>query len=95
MPEILFSPATSTSVVKLIPLLFLIWRATRPEVQYGIASIDVKDAFLEVPQQTPLVANMPSDLQVVGDTSFSDVFQVRETDHGGGSSSMWTTYVLT
>ena len=57
----LFPPATSTSVVRLLPLLFLIWRATRPEVQYGIASIDVKDAFLEVPQQTPLVANMPSD----------------------------------
>ena len=57
----LFSPATSTSVVKLIPLLFLIWRMVRPEIQYGIASIDVKDAFLEVPQETPLVADMPKD----------------------------------
>ena len=57
----LFSPATSKRVVRLIPLLFLIWRATRPEVQYSIASIDVEDALLEVAQETSLVANMPGD----------------------------------
>ena len=37
----------------------------------------------------------PVIMRVVGDTSFFDVFQVSEMDHSVGSSSMWTTYVLT
>ncbi|CAE7224840.1 unnamed protein product [Symbiodinium sp. CCMP2592] len=52
----LFSPSTTTNVVKIIPLLFLIWRITRPGVTYAIASIDVKDAYLEVPQEEPVMA---------------------------------------
>ena len=57
----LFSPSTTTNVVKLIPLLFLIWRVTRPGVTYAIASIDVKDAYLEVPQEEPVMAGLPND----------------------------------
>ena len=48
-------------MVKLIPLLFLIWRITRPGVTYAIASIHVKDAYLEVPQEEPVMAGLPND----------------------------------
>ena len=57
----LFSPSTTTNVVKLIPVLFLMWRMTRPDTTYAIASIDVKDAYLEVPQEEPVIAGLPAD----------------------------------
>ena len=59
--EGLFSPSTSSSIVRLLPLLFCIWRATRPEEQIVLATIDIKDAFLEVPQEHPVIAGLPSD----------------------------------
>ncbi|OLQ15349.1 Retrovirus-related Pol polyprotein from transposon TNT 1-94 [Symbiodinium microadriaticum] len=36
-------------------------RQTRPEIRWGIAAIDVKDAYLEVPQESPVVADLPAD----------------------------------
>ena len=57
----LFSPSTSANLVKLLPTLFATWRQTRPEIRWGIAAIDVKDAYLEVPQESPVVADLPSD----------------------------------
>ncbi|CAE7776825.1 GIP [Symbiodinium sp. CCMP2592] len=48
--EGLFSPATSTDIVRLIPAQWLTWNQTRPSEQYAILALDVKDAYLEVPQ---------------------------------------------
>ena len=59
--EGLFSPSTSRSIVRLLPLLFCVWRATRPGEQIVLATIDIKDAFLEVPQEHPVIAGLPSD----------------------------------
>ena len=64
--EGLFSPSTSSSIVRLLPLLFCIWRATRPEEQIVLATIDIKDAFLEVPQEYPVIAGHPSDYKGEG-----------------------------
>ena len=41
-----FSPATSASLVRLIPILGL-------QQEHSLYSIDVKDAFLQVPQRMP------------------------------------------
>ena len=65
----LFSPSTTTNMVKLIPILFLLWRATRQE-QYAICAIDVKDAYLEVPQEEPVVADLPKDCMLQGQYVF-------------------------
>ncbi|CAE6963191.1 unnamed protein product [Symbiodinium sp. CCMP2592] len=59
--EGLFSPSTSNSVVRLIPLLFLMWRMTRPGTVFALAAIDIKDAYLEVPQVEPVLADLPRD----------------------------------
>ena len=59
--EGLFSPATSSTVTKLIPLMFLLQRAANPDETYCVAAIDIKDAFLEVPQQQPVMVGLPSD----------------------------------
>ena len=56
--EGLFSPATSSDIVQLIPALFLSWKQTRPDVQYAIVSLDVKDAYLEVDQPEPVVSKI-------------------------------------
>ena len=34
---------------------------TRPDTTYAIAAIDVKDAYLEVPQEEPVIAGLPAD----------------------------------
>ena len=51
--EGLFSPATSTDILRLVPAQWLTWSQTRPTEQYAILALDVKDAYLEVPQPTP------------------------------------------
>ncbi|CAE7338131.1 GIP [Symbiodinium sp. CCMP2592] len=56
--EGLFSPATSTDIVRLIPAQWLAWKQTRPSEQYAILALDVKDAYLEVPQPTPVVSKV-------------------------------------
>ncbi|CAE7291170.1 RE1 [Symbiodinium sp. CCMP2592] len=56
--EGLFSPATSTDIVRLIPAQWLNWKQSRPSEQYAILALDVKDAYLEVPQPTPVVSKV-------------------------------------
>ena len=46
----LYSPATSPAVLRLLPHLFTL----RKDAKWVIFSIDVKDAFLQVDQPTPL-----------------------------------------
>ena len=53
-----FSPATSADIVRLIPAQWLTWSQTRPAEQYAILALDVKDAYLEVPQPTPVVSKV-------------------------------------
>ena len=48
--DALFSPASSSIVARLLPAMFLDLRSREDAI---MASIDVKDAFLTVPQQTP------------------------------------------
>ena len=47
-----FSPATSASLVRLIPILGL-------QQEHSLYPIDVKDAFLQVPQRTPCACHFP------------------------------------
>ena len=56
--EGLFSPATSTDILRLVPAQWLTWSQTRPTEQYAILALDVKDAYLEVPQPTPVVSRV-------------------------------------
>ena len=56
--EGLFSPATSTDIVRLLPALFLTWKKTRPSEQFALVALDIKDAYLEVPQPVPVVSRI-------------------------------------
>ena len=49
-----FSPATSASLVRLIPVLGL-------QQKHSLYSVDVKDAFLQVPQHTPCACHFPKE----------------------------------
>ena len=51
----LFSPASSSIVARLLPVMYLDMKQHAESV---MASIDVKDAFLTVKQKTPTVVNM-------------------------------------
>ncbi|CAE7534628.1 GIP [Symbiodinium sp. CCMP2592] len=48
----------NTDIVRLIPAQWLTWKQTRPSEQYAILALDVKDAYLEVPQPTPVVSKV-------------------------------------
>ena len=50
--EDVFSPATSPGITKLVPILAL-------ANNWAIYSVDVKDAFLQVPQRTPCLCRVP------------------------------------
>ena len=50
--EGLLSPATSTDIVRLT------WQQTRPSEQHAILALDVTDAYLGVPQPTPVVSRV-------------------------------------
>ena len=52
--EDIFSPATSPGITKLVPMLALANR-------WAIYSVDVKDAFLQVPQKTPCLCRVPEE----------------------------------
>ena len=56
--EDVFSPATSPGITKLIPILALI-------NSWSIYSLDVKDAFLQVPQRTSCLCKVPEGAHVV------------------------------
>ena len=49
-----FSPATSASLVRLIPVLGL-------QQEHSLYSVDVKDAFLQVPQKTRCACHFPKE----------------------------------
>ena len=49
-----FSPATSASLVRLIPVLGL-------QQEYALCSVDVKDAFLQVPQRNRTACEFPKE----------------------------------
>ena len=56
-----FSPATSTSLVRLIPILGL-------QQEHSLYSIDVKDAFLQVPQKNRTACEFPKEyVELFGD----------------------------
>ena len=57
--EGLYSPATNSAVTKLVPWFFS--RMKDQPDQYSILSLDVKDAYLECPQLTPVIASLPRD----------------------------------
>ena len=52
--EDIFSPATSPGITKLVPMVAL-------ANQWAIYSVDVKDAFLQVPQRTPCLCRVPEE----------------------------------
>eukprot|EP00439_Symbiodinium_sp_Y106_P000302 s8784_g1.t1 len=52
--EDVFSPATSPGITKLVPILALL-------NDWAIYSVDVKDAFLQVPQRTPCLCRVPEE----------------------------------
>ncbi|CAE7943570.1 RXLR161 [Symbiodinium sp. KB8] len=56
--EGLFSPATSTDIVRMIPALYLAWKEMKPDQKFAIISLDVKDAYLEVAQPVPVVSTI-------------------------------------
>ena len=56
-----FSPATSASLVRLIPILGL-------QQEHSLYSIDVKDAFLQVPQRNRTACEFPKEyVELFGD----------------------------
>ena len=53
-----FSPATSPALTKIIPMLCLAF-------YWSIWSVDVKDAFLQVPQKVKVLCRMPSEAEAI------------------------------
>ena len=53
-----FSPATSPALTKIIPMLCLAYN-------WSIWSVDVKDAFLQVPQKVKLLCRIPSEAEAI------------------------------
>ena len=67
-----YSPASSTHVLNLLPLLWLQRCGDLNDVAGGVscsdqamAALDIKDAFLEVPQHTPLSIKLAGQTWVV------------------------------
>ncbi|CAE7310233.1 RE2 [Symbiodinium natans] len=58
--EDIFAPATNAAVTRLLPWLFASKRKVS-EGEYGMLVLDVKDAYLTVPQGERVIASMPSD----------------------------------
>ena len=56
--EGLFSPATSSDIVRFLPALFLSYKFTHPDTEYCLLSMDIKDAYLQVDQPTPVVSKI-------------------------------------
>ena len=54
-----YSPATSTSILRLLPHLFLNYKAEDFNSQMALCVADVKDAFLTVPQPTEVIVRDP------------------------------------
>ena len=54
--EGLFSPATSTDIIRLVPALYLAWTTTKPDQKYAVISLDIKDAYLQVEQPVPVTS---------------------------------------
>ena len=61
-----YSPATSTSILRLLPHLFLNYKAENFNSQMALCVADVKDAFLTVPQPTEVIVRFPNDCHVKG-----------------------------
>ena len=53
-----FSPATSPALTKIIPMLCLAYN-------WSIWSVDVKDAFLQVPQKVKVLCRIPSEAEAI------------------------------
>ena len=53
-----FSPATSPALTKIIPMLCLAY-------SWSIWSVDVKDAFLQVPQKVNVLCRIPSEAEAI------------------------------
>ena len=63
--DYIFSPATSGHVLKLLPTIFLQRISEEEEAREGegafsqvLGCLDVKDAFLQLPQEKPLKVNL-------------------------------------
>ena len=87
--EGLFSPATSSDIVRLTPALFLSWKQTRPDIEYAIVSLDIKDAYLEVDQPEPVV----STIEVRPGVHMKFVFQKMVPGQREGSSRWFQHFV--
>ena len=76
--DALFSPASSSIVARLLPAMFLDLRSREDAI---MASIDVKDAFRTVPQQTPTTVRCQLNLLMGSQETTPWVwsFQVRGT----------------
>ena len=83
--EGLFSPATSSDIVRFLPALFLSYKFTHPDTEYCLLSMDIKDAYLQVYQPTPVVSKIQLGPGILG-ISFSRRWsQDREKDRSSGS----------
>ena len=58
--EDLFSPASSSVTSKLLPALYLHLKDQNPNIRYTMASADITDAFLTVPQKQPTLVKYGS-----------------------------------
>ena len=56
--EGLFSPATSTDIIRLVPALYLAWTTTKPDQKFAVISLDIKDAYLQVEQPVPVTSTI-------------------------------------
>ena len=64
--EDLFSPASSSVTSKLLPALYLHLKDQNPNIRYTMASADITDAFLTVPQKQPTLVKYGSQLFALG-----------------------------
>ena len=56
--EGLFSPATSTDIIRLVPALYLAWTTTKPGQKFAVISLDIKDTYLQVEQPVPVTSTI-------------------------------------
>ncbi|CAE7512900.1 unnamed protein product [Symbiodinium natans] len=89
--EGLFSPSTATDIVRLLPALFVSWSQSKPGEQYALLALDIKDAYLEVCQEEPLMCGLPSDYD--GDLRYSFVFEKMIPGQRNGSQRWFSHYI--